>query len=124
MGRRREDELAQNVSELATLFDLARQNLASILEHGDDADHLITEADQEMSRVFCQLLTANLTSDDERLKRVDFLLNEIVGACDRDELVCHLSEQITLDLCDARAAHQVAEKEESEESDDAESRAS
>jgi len=91
--------MAQSMGELIARFELARQNLAAVLEK-DEADtaNSILAADRELSTVFALILDAQPGSKEDCAKRIEFLLNEIVVASDDDGLIKTLSEQAMADM--------------------------
>ena len=98
--------MVQKMSELKARFELARQNLATVLEQSDgEAVHHVAAADRELSKIFQQILDARLTSNEERVARIEFLLNEIVGASEQDGLVCTLAEKALGDVLAAFGTH-------------------
>ncbi len=91
--------MAQSISELIARFESARQSLAIVLEQGDpDAGNLVLIADRELSTVFSEILGLQIHSKDDRLRRIEFLLNEIILASDRDGLIQKLVDQTRLDM--------------------------
>lgn len=80
--------MAQVMRELLARFESARQKLAKVLEQADgDNTSPIIAADRELSSVFSEVLDAELSSNEERVVRIEFLLKEIMAASDRDGLV-------------------------------------
>ena len=91
--------MAQKMSELKARFELARRNVAALLEQGEGAPvEAIVAADRELSEAFSQVLDATLMSNEERVARIEFLLQEIVSVSDRDGLVSALAEKAIDDV--------------------------
>ncbi len=91
--------MTQSIGELIARFELARQKLETALEQSDsDVGNLVVEADREVSEVFSQILNADLSSTVDYAYRMEFLLNEIITASDRDDFVCTLAERAMADM--------------------------
>lgn len=91
--------MAQKMSELKARFELARRNVASLLEQGEGVPvDALAAADRELSEAFSHVLEAKLFSNEERVARIEFLLQEIVSVSDRDGLVSALAEKAIDDV--------------------------
>ena len=94
--------MPQVMSELLARFESSRQHLAAQLEQteGDNTTDIVA-ADRELSAVFSQILAADLSSNEERIARIEFLLREIMQASDSDGLVCTMAEKAIGDVKEA-----------------------
>ena len=99
--------MAQVMSELLARFEVAREKLTRALEQAE-GDNVVTivAADRELSDVFSQILEADLVSNEDRAARIEFMLNEIMAASDRDGLVCSMAKKALGDVQTALAQYE------------------
>ncbi len=91
--------MAQRIGEVIARFEVARRKLDTALAQSDmDGGNLVVTVDREVSEVFSQILDADLCCQDERAHRIEFLLNEIIAASDRDSFICTLAERAIADM--------------------------
>ena len=103
--------MAQGISELIARFELARHKLAYVLEQGEaEAGGAILEADRELSTAFSQIMEAKLSRKEECAQRIEFLLDEITVASERDSLIRTLAELAVVDMKQAISAAELEQK--------------
>jgi len=97
--------MTNRISDYIARYHLARAQMSQILgsEYESDFDS-VCHVDIALSESFDAILAATPESSDERLERLDFLLDEVTSCNDGNSLVTRLVTQIREDL------HQITPK--------------
>ncbi|MEP0943338.1 MAG: hypothetical protein ABJH63_07740 [Rhizobiaceae bacterium] len=90
--------MVEDVSQLISTYERSVRKLNRLIEYDSAADQSVREVDKAVSRAFDNLLDQDITSADELLEHVDYLLKLIKASHADDTILQRIVDRVWKDI--------------------------